>query len=145
MLSWGSVIQDRKFVLQINQKVVDHLIQYSNFIIKKMHFFTRISLWCEEVVGFEVGATSPITALEQKLFPCCQWLSSSSFLAITACKYNRQKYLFTKLEKYNVLVESRSWRDWNSKFGPNCDLEVDNFSGKQELARSEFKIQKFNK
>ena len=25
------------------------------------------------------------------------------------------------------LVESRSWRDWNLKFGPNCDLEVDNF------------------
>ena len=25
------------------------------------------------------------------------------------------------------LVESWSWRDWNLKFGPNCDLEVDNF------------------
>ena len=25
-----------------------------------------------------------------------------------------------------VLVESRSWRDGNLKFGPNCDLEVDN-------------------
>ena len=29
-----------------------------------------------------------------------------------------------------LLVESRSWRDRNLKFGPNCDLEVDNFSGK---------------
>ena len=27
----------------------------------------------------------------------------------------------------NILVESRSWRDRNLKFGPNCDLEVDNF------------------
>ena len=26
-----------------------------------------------------------------------------------------------------ILVESRSWRDRNLKFGPNCDLEVDNF------------------
>ena len=26
-----------------------------------------------------------------------------------------------------VLVESRSWQDRNLKFGPNCDLEVDNF------------------
>ena len=25
-----------------------------------------------------------------------------------------------------ILVESRSWRDRNLKFGPNCDLEVDN-------------------
>ena len=26
-----------------------------------------------------------------------------------------------------IIVESRSWRDRNLKFGPNCDLEVDNF------------------
>ena len=25
-----------------------------------------------------------------------------------------------------ILVESRSWRDRNLKFGSNCDLEVDN-------------------
>ena len=25
-----------------------------------------------------------------------------------------------------IIVESRSWRDRNLKFGPNCDLEVDN-------------------
>ena len=28
-------------------------------------------------------------------------------------------------EVYHVLVEIRSWRDRNLKFGPNCDLEVD--------------------
>ena len=28
--------------------------------------------------------------------------------------------------KFRILVESRSWRDRNLKFGLNCDLEVDN-------------------
>ena len=31
-----------------------------------------------------------------------------------------------KLDFDNILVESRIWRDRNLKFGPNCDLEVDN-------------------
>ena len=32
------------------------------------------------------------------------------------------------LQKVNMLVESMIWRDRNLKFGPNYDLEVDNFS-----------------
>ena len=34
-----------------------------------------------------------------------------------------------------ILVESRSWRDRNLKFGPNCDLEVDNLEKIKNLAR----------
>ena len=30
----------------------------------------------------------------------------------------------------SILVESRSWRDRNLKFGLNCDLEVDNLKKK---------------
>ena len=32
----------------------------------------------------------------------------------------------SNLVKFPIVVESRSWRDRNLKFGPNCDLEVDN-------------------
>ena len=35
-----------------------------------------------------------------------------------------------KAQEDSIIVESRSWRDRNLKFGPNCDVEVDNFSGK---------------
>ena len=37
-----------------------------------------------------------------------------------------QELLFDhQKRKWNLLVEIRSWRDRNLKFGPNCDLEVD--------------------
>ena len=38
--------------------------------------------------------------------------------------------LNVSLLTYNILVESRSWRDRNLKFGPNCDLEVDDLGKK---------------
>ena len=37
----------------------------------------------------------------------------------------------------DILVESRSWRDRNLKFGPNCDLEVDNLEKKLKIWRGE--------
>ena len=39
---------------------------------------------------------------------------------------------------FSILVESRSWRDRNLKFGPNCDLEVDNLEKIKKLAWAKF-------
>ena len=39
-------------------------------------------------------------------------------------------YHFFFFNQNLILVESRSWRDRNLKFGPNCDLEVDNLEKK---------------
>ena len=36
----------------------------------------------------------------------------------------------------NLLVESRSWRDRNLKFGPNCDLEVDNLEKNKKFGEA---------
>ena len=36
----------------------------------------------------------------------------------------------------NILVESRSWRDRNLKFGPNCDLEVDNLEKNKKFGEA---------
>ena len=33
--------------------------------------------------------------------------------------------IFRGCSEMDILVEIRSWRDWNLKFGPNCDLDVD--------------------
>ena len=35
-----------------------------------------------------------------------------------------------------ILVESRSWRDRNLKFGPNCDLEVDNLEKNKKIGEA---------
>ena len=35
-----------------------------------------------------------------------------------------------------ILVESRSWRDHNLKFGPNCDLEVDNLENNKKIGEA---------
>ena len=37
-----------------------------------------------------------------------------------------QKSILNHLFGSGAIVESRSWRDLNLKFGPNSDLEVDN-------------------
>ena len=34
------------------------------------------------------------------------------------------------------LVESRSWQDQNLKFGPNCDLEVDDLEKNQKFGEA---------
>ena len=39
-------------------------------------------------------------------------------------------------EKQGILVESRSWRDRNLKFGPNCDLEVDNLEKNKKFGEA---------
>ena len=36
----------------------------------------------------------------------------------------------------DVIVESRSWRDRNLKFGPNCDLEVDNLEKNKKFGEA---------
>ena len=38
-----------------------------------------------------------------------------------------------KAQEDKIIVESRSWRDRNLKFGPNCDLEVDNLCQTQTV------------
>ena len=38
--------------------------------------------------------------------------------------------------KLVILVESRSWRDRNLKFGPNCDLEVDNLEKNKKIGEA---------
>ena len=35
-----------------------------------------------------------------------------------------------------ILVESRSWRDGNFKFGPNCDLEVNNLEKNKKFGEA---------
>ena len=37
---------------------------------------------------------------------------------------------------FGILVESRSWRDRNLKFGPNCDLEVDNLEKNKKIGEA---------
>ena len=35
-----------------------------------------------------------------------------------------------------ILVEIRSWRERNLKFGPNCDLEVDDLEKNQKFGEA---------
>ena len=45
--------------------------------------------------------------------------------------FTKVQQLYLKIiQKDSCLVESRSWQDRNLKFGPNCDLEVDNLEKK---------------
>ena len=49
----------------------------------------------------------------------CDLMDHSLQITFIACEKN-----YLSGDK-NILVEIRSWRDRNLKFGPNCDLEVD--------------------
>ena len=58
---------------------------------------------------------------------------------IWCSKKNLELIWLQRGRQWKILVESRSWRDRNLKFGPNCDLEVNNLEKKiKNLARSSF-------
>ena len=86
--------------------------------------------------------------LEALHFPGDSLLVSSAFRhpAVVYLKKGAKRDIENELsnnnifDKNDILVESRSWRDPNLKFGPNCDLEVDNFLffSKLSTSRSQF-------
>ena len=61
------------------------------------------------------------------------WPEAKAQYTATGLK-NRKYWAFAAIRP--ILVESRSWRDRNLKFGPNCDLKVDNLEKNKKFGEA---------
>ena len=69
------------------------------------------------------------------LFVCCLQLQCNYCILIVSISQRTIKGGDDK-KPYLILVESRSWRDRNLNFGPNCDLEVDNLEKNKKFGEA---------